>query len=181
MKSLIHYKVEYRLVSGGGINRGEIGSMTYTRAFSEYELDEAIRYVNKFECYNSRNGGDSCENIYAQEKQPPKPRFFEWDETKSYHLTSPIIWHMNLRGDWRSFQQREKRTGRKPKLNEWTHIEGDTYCVKAEFFNLKTREIEYSNAEYKTLEEAFKGLKFKDSKTRLLSDWTLYSKHQVKP
>lgn len=180
MKSLIHYIAEYKLVSGGGINRAEIGSMTCTRSFSEDELGEAIRFVNKFECYNRRNE-DNCINIYNKEKQPPKPRFFEWDETKSYHLASPKIWHMNLRGDWGSFQQREKMFGRKPKFSEWTHIEGDTYHIKAEFFNLKKREMEYSNYECKTLEEAFKNLKFKDNKTRLLSDWTLYSKHQVLP
>jgi hypothetical protein len=181
MKSLIHYIVEYKLVGGGGINRGEMGSMTCTRAFSEHELDEAIRFVNKFECYNSANRGNGCVNIYEKEKQEPKPRFFQWDEEKEYHLTSPKIWHMNLRGDWRAFQQREERTGRKPKSSEWTHIEGDTYCVKAVFFNLKNRDVEYSNYDCATLEEVFKNLKFKDTKTRLLSDWTLYSKHLVKP
>lgn len=174
MKNNIHYLVEYKLVPGGGINRGEIGSMTCTRAFSEHELDEAIRFVNKYDCYK-------CENIYATEKQLPKPRFSEWDETKSYHLTTPKIWHMNLRCDWRRFQWREKTFGRKPKWSDWTHIEGDAYCVKVEFFNLKSRLMEYSNLECPSLEEAFKNIKFKDTKTRLLSDWTLYSKHQVIP
>ena len=36
--------------------------------------------------------------------------------------------------------------------------------------------MDYMNLEYKTLKEVFDNLKFKDSKTRLLSDWTFYSK-----
>lgn len=172
MKYPIHYQVEYKLVSGGGILRGEIGAMTCIRSFSEYELDEAIRFVNQFECYD-------CENIYNKTGKVDKKR--DVKEGKAYHLQSPKIWHMNLRCDWRSFQQREKMFGKKPKWSDWTHIEGDSYAVKVEFFNLKEREMEYSNSEYQTLEETFKCIKFKDTKTRLLSDWTIYSKHQYIP
>lgn len=169
MKHSIHYQVEYKLVSGGGILRGEIGAMTCIRIFDEYQPDEAIRFVNQYQCYK-------CKNIY---NFPCEIR--SKDEVKEgnvYHLQSPKIWHMSLRGDWRSFQQQEKRTGKKPKWSEWKHHEGDSYVVKAEFFNVKEREMQYSSGEYQTLEEAFKHIKFKDSKTRLLSDWTLYSKHQ---
>lgn len=176
MKYLTHYLIEYKLVSGGGINRGELGSMTYTRIFGENELDEAIRFINKFECYD-------CKNIYNP-KEPDQSNNRSKNnikDDKTYHLSDPKIWHMNLRGDWRRFQEREKMFGRKPKFSEWTHIEGDSYVIKTEFFNLKTREMEYSRLECKTLEESFKNLKFKDSKTRLLSDWTLYSKHLVIP
>ena len=57
MKHSIHYQVEYKLVSGGGILRGEIGAMTCIRLFDEYQPDEAIRFVNQYQCYK-------CENIY---------------------------------------------------------------------------------------------------------------------
>lgn len=173
MKYRIHYIAEYKLIGGGGINRGELGSMTCTRAYDEYELNEAIRFLNQYECYD-------CKNIYNPSGVVHQGRKDDAKDGETYHLADPKIWHMNLRGDWRAFQEREKRTGRKPKFSDWKHIEGDTYCVKAEFFNLKTREIEYLNGEYQALEAAFKSLKFKDSKTRLLSDWTLYSKHLVK-
>lgn len=172
MKYPIHYQVEYKLVSGGGILRGEIGAMTCIRSFSEYELDEAIRFVNQYQCYE-------CENIY--DKLAKSYNKCDLNEFEDYHLQSPKIWRMNLRCDWRSFQQREKMFGNKPKWSEWTHIEGDSYVVKAEFFSVKERIMEYSNGAYQTLEAAFKSIKFKDTKTRLLSDWTIYSKHQYIP
>lgn len=169
MKYPIHYQVEYKLAPGGGILRGEIGAMTYTRNFSGDELNEAIQFVNQFECYNG-------ENIYNRSGK--KLNKSDVKEGESYHIQSPKIWHMNFRCDWRSFQQREKMFNKKPKWSDWAHIEGDSYVVKAEFFNLKERRMEYSCSDYQTLEAAFKSIKFKDTKTRLLSDWTIYSKHQ---
>lgn len=166
----IHYVVEHYLVHAGGINRGEIGGLTCTKAFSEHDLEDAIAFVNKYK----------CKNVYDKSSKSLSNREIP-DDDQMYHLTDPKIWHMNLRADLRRMKQREEMFGKKPKWTDWTHIEGDTYSIKAEFFNLKDRLMEYSNYECSSLHEAFKNTKFKDSKTRLLSDWTLYSKHQYLP
>lgn len=173
MKNRIYYQVEYRLVSAKGINRGEIGGYTCTRKFSEYELDDAIIFVNKYKCYR-------CDNIYDKKSKSLSNRDVP-DDDQLYHIQSPKIWHMNLRADLRHMKQREEMFGKKPKWKDWTHIDGDVYNITFEMFNLKTRLMEYANYECATLEEAFKNTKLKDTKTRLVSDWTLYSKHLYKP
>jgi hypothetical protein len=170
MKSKIFYNAEYRLVSAGGIHRGEIGGMTCVKSFAENELDDAINFLNKYKCYK-------CENIYDKSSKPLSKNEIP-DDGQLYHYLIPKIWHMNLRADLRLMKFHEERLGKKSKWSDWTHLDGDTYVVKTELFNLKKRLMEHSNFECSSLQEAFENTKFKDTKTRLLSDWTLYSKHQ---
>lgn len=152
MKNQTYFEVEYRLISGFGVNRGEIGGLTCIKDFQF--IEQALEFINKYELYKR---GDKVL------------------DTKVYHLVKPKIWHMFLRGTLRKFE-RFKQMGEELKYSDWAHNEGDIYVVKVEFFNLKTRLMDYMNLEYKTLKEVFDNLKFKDSKTRLLSDWTFYSK-----
>lgn len=177
MKYFKHYRVEYKLVSGGGINRGELGSMTNQRAYSEDELGDAINFVNKYKCYE-------CENIYSTSDE--EPRSFsrsDYEEGQLYHLSNPKIWEITLRGDWRSFKDRDENGKNPLSWKEWTHHDGDTYEIKSEFFDIETRYIKLSCHSYDSLKSAFKDIYsiFKDEKNLLLSDWTLYSKKHYIP
>lgn len=154
----IHYIAEYRLVHGKGLNRGEVGGFTSLRSFDS--LEEATRYIGK----------------YKIRADIPR-RDIRDDET--YHLSPPKIWEMTPRGS-KGMAKLMAQSGLKMCHSEWRHTDGDIYEIKVDFFNLKSRLMECSSITFKTLEEAFDNLRFKDTKTRLLSDWRLYSKRLVK-
>ena len=146
----IHYVVEYFLIKGWSINRGELGGLDTIRKYSESDLEAAILFINKYKIVNKSDAEDN----------------------KIYFLYKPRIYKMSLRLD-----MRDAKVFHVSNMDNWVEVTGDVCEVKVEYFNLKTKLMDYSAFSCKTIKEAWSYCsKLKDSKTRILSDWKLYSK-----
>lgn len=172
MKFNSHFKLEYRLVSGFGINRGEIGGYVCSKSYAPDEIDEMLYFVNKYPAYK-------CINPYS----PSNTTVYKSDieDGRYYHIQTPKIWELHRRHDLEFEKMFQKRKGRKSKFTDWTHIDGQDYVIDSEYFDVKERKMRYSSGTYSDLKQVFGAIPRRDYKNRLVCDWTIYGRKLYLP
>lgn len=161
-----YFEVNQRLVSTGGLNRGEIGGMdTIIKANC---LEDALYHVRKYPCL--KDSHHKSNNIYDPYR--PKINYRDYDNENSclVHLHDPKIYTVNLRfGHWML------RPRQKCKIVE---NEGDEFFILAESFDLKKREVNHYQIQASGAQDAFDRLKKNvgDTKKFLFMNARIYSK-----